>query len=216
MANAQRNASQPKSWTDVQAYLLAAFCLVLGVALGYLFRGSASPSATTVQASSSAQGSMPQGQSPQPQVTPEQQKAMVDQAVAPLLATLKANPDDLNTIVQVANLYYDGQQYPVAVKYYQLAVKSQPTNADLITDLGTSLWYMGDADGAIAEFQTALKYRPDHPGTLFNLGIVRWQGKFDPKGAVEAWEQLLKLNPNYEHKQEVQEYINRAKQHAKG
>ena len=102
---------------------------------------------------------------------------MVDQAVAPLLATLKTSPDDFNTIVQVANLYYDGRQYPEAVKYYQLAVKSQPTNADLLTDLGTSLWYTGDADGAIAEFQTALKYRPDHPGTLFNLGVVRWQGK---------------------------------------
>jgi cytochrome c-type biogenesis protein CcmH/NrfG len=216
MANAERNASHPKSWTDVQAYLLAVFCLVLGVALGYLFRGSASPGATTVQASSSAEGSMPQGQSPQAQVTPEQQKALVDQSVAPLLATLKTNPGDLNTIVQVANLYYDGQQYPEAVKYYQLAVKSQPTNADLITDLGTSIWYMGDADGAIAEFQTALKYKPDHPGTLFNLGIVRWQGKFDPKGAVKAWEELLRLNPNYPQKQQVQEYIDRAKQHAKG
>ena len=214
MTSGERNTSHSKPWTDVQAYSLAVFCLVLGVALGYLFRGSASPGVTTVQASS-AEGSLPPGQSPQAQVTPEQQKAMVDQTVAPLLTTLKNNPDDLSTIVQVANLYYDGQQYPEAVKYYKLAVKSQPTNADLITDLGTSIWYMGDADGAIAEFQTALKYKPDHPGTLFNLGIVRWQGKFDPKGAVEAWEQLLKLNPNYEHRQEVQEYINRAKQHAK-
>ena len=159
---------------------------------------------------------MPQGQAPQAQLSPEQQKAVVDQAVAPLLATLKTNPDDLNTIVQVANLYYDGQQYPEAVKYYQLAVKSQPTNADLLTDLGTSIWYMGDADGAIAEFQAALKCKPDHPGTLFNLGIVRWQGKLDPKGAVQTWEELLRRNPNYPQRQEVQEYIDRAKQHAKG
>jgi cytochrome c-type biogenesis protein CcmH/NrfG len=86
----------------------------------------------------------------------------------------------------------------------------------LLTDLGTPIWYTGDADGAIAEFQTALKYRPDHLGTLFNLGIVRWQGKLDPKAAVQAWEQLLKLNPNYPEKQQVQEYIDRAKQHAKG
>jgi cytochrome c-type biogenesis protein CcmH/NrfG len=197
--------------------LLAALCLVLGVALGYLFRGSASQTPTTVQASTSTAGSMPQRhESLAPEVTPEQQKAMLDQAVAPLLATLKTSPNDFNTIVQLANLYYDGQQYPEAVKYYQLAVKSQPTNSDLLTDLGTSIWYVGDADGAIAEFQTALKYRPDHPGTLSNLGIVRWQGKLDPKGAVQAWEQLLKLNPDYQQKQQVQEYIDRAKQHAKG
>jgi len=225
MANLKQDASShDKVWTDVQAYLLAAVCLVLGVALGYLFRGSAAPAAGVAQASAASDGSAPQGQPSQAQpnqaqpaqaqMNPAQQKAMVDQAVAPLLATLKTSPDDFNTIAQLANLYYDGRQYPEAVKYYQLAVKIQPTNADVLTDLGTSLWFLGDADGAIAEFQKALTFRPDHPGTLFNLGVVRWEGKLDLKGAVQAWEELLRRNPNYPQKQKVQEYIDRAKQHA--
>jgi len=221
MGKKEQTASHPQAaeretWTGTQAYILAVFCLVLGVALGYLFRGSASPAAETAAASAPADGSVAQGTPAQAQLSPEQQKAMVDQAVAPLLATLKTNPDDFNTILQVANLYYDRRQYPEAVKYYQVAAKSQPKNADLLTDLGTSLWYTGDADGAIAEFQKALKYQPDHPGTLFNLGVVRWQGKSDPKGAVQAWEELLQRNPNYPQKQQVQEYIEKAKQHAKG
>ncbi len=216
MDNLEKDSFHPKAWTDIQAYLLAVFCLVLGVALGYLFRGSASPVVTRAQTFAAADGGAAQGQPTQAQLTPEEQKAMVDQAVAPLLATLKTSPDDFSTIVQAANLYYDGRQYPEAVKFYQLALKSQPTNPDVLTDLGTSLWYTGDADGAIAEFQTALKYRPDHPGTLFNLGVVRWQGKFDPKGAIQAWEELLRRNPDYPQRQEVQEYIDRARQHAKG
>jgi Tfp pilus assembly protein PilF len=202
------------NWTGTQAYILAAFCLMLGVTLGYLFRGSASPAAETATASASSDSSATPGS--QAQITPEQQKEMIDQAAAPLLATLKTNPDEVDTVIKVANLYYDGRQYADAVKYYRLAAKSQPKNADLLTDLGTSLWYTGDADGAIAEFQTALKYQPYHPGTLFNLGIVRWQGKSDPKGAIEAWEQLLEKNPNYPQKQQLQEYIEKAKQHAKG
>jgi cytochrome c-type biogenesis protein CcmH/NrfG len=202
------------NWTSMQAYMLAVFCLVLGVALGYLFRGSASPAAATTAASTTSDSSAAQGS--QAQLTPEQQKEMIDQAVAPLLATLRTNPEDVDTVIKVANLYYDGRQYADAVKYYQLAAKSQPKNADLLTDLGTSIWYTGDADGAIAEFQKALKYQPYHPGTLFNLGIVRWQGKSDPKGAIEAWEQLLEKNPNYPQKQQLQEYISKAKQHAKG
>jgi tetratricopeptide (TPR) repeat protein len=206
--------AERENWTSAQAYILAVFCLVLGVALGYLFRGSASPAAETAAAAVPA--SAGQDTPTQAQPTPEQQKAMLDEALAPLLATLKTNPDDVDTIVKVGNLYFDGRQYPEAIKYYQLAAKSQPKNADLLTDLGTSLWYTGDADGAIAEFQKALKYQPDHPGTLFNLGIVRWQGKSDPKGAVEAWEELLQKNPDYPQKQQLQEYIEKAKQHAKG
>ena len=209
------NAPAPdrESWTSTQGYILAVFCLVLGVALGYLFRGSASPASETAAAFAPADGP---AQGTQAQPPPEQQKEMIDQAVAPLLATLKTNPDDVETTIKVANLYYDGQQYPEAVKYYQLAAQSQPKNADLLTDLGTSLWYTGDADGAIAQFQKALKYQPDHPGTLFNLGVVRWQGKSDPKGAVQAWEELLEKHPNYPQKQQLQEYIEKAKQHPKG
>jgi cytochrome c-type biogenesis protein CcmH/NrfG len=208
-----RHTAEPGSWTGTQAYILAVFCLVLGVALGYLFRGSASPaSETTVAPRANDSAST----STQAQVTPAQQKEMLNQSVAPLLETLKTNPDDVDTIVKVGNLYYDGRQYPEAIKYYQLAAKIQPKNADLLTDLGTSLWYTGDADGAIAEFQKALKYQPNHPGTLFNLGIVLWQGKSDPKGAVQAWEQLLQTNPDYPQKQQLQEYIEKAKQHAKG
>ena len=97
MDNLEKDSSHPKAWTDIQAYLLAVFCLVLGVALGYLFRGSASPVVAIAQTSAAADGGAAQGQSTQAQLTPEQQKAMVDQAVAPLLATLKTSPDDFNT-----------------------------------------------------------------------------------------------------------------------
>jgi Tfp pilus assembly protein PilF len=211
---ATSKSSSAQNWTSTQAYVVAAFCLVLGVALGYLFRGSASPVAAGATATTNAdsQPSRPA----QPQITPEQQKAMVAQAVAPLLSALKDNPNDFGTLVKVANLYYDGQQYPDAVTFYQRALQIQPRNADVLTDFGTSLWYTGDVDKAISQFQTALKYEPGRASTLFNLGIVRWQGKMDPKGAVQAWEELLQKNPNYPEKEKLQEFIDRAKQHAKG
>src|SRR5579864_5077219 len=142
MAKREQTAQHSQAnWTGAQAYILAVFCLVLGVALGYLFRGSASPATETAEASGPADSSAPHGRPTQAELSPEQQKAMLDQAVAPLLATLKTSPDDFNTISKVANLYYDGQQFPEAVKYYQQALKNQPKNPDLLTDLGTSLWY---------------------------------------------------------------------------
>ena len=217
---ATNNPNSPRTqdtWSNVQAYTLAVFCLILGVALGYLFRGSASPGAESPP--SPAAGAAPSTAAQQmvaQQQAAAQQKAMLDQAVAPLLSALQSNPDDFDTLVKVANLYYDGQQFPEAVKYYERAVKLQPKNADVLTDYGTSIWYTGNADKAIEEFQTALKYQPGRASTLFNLGIVRWQGKNDPKGAVQAWEELLRKNPDYPDRAKLQEFIDRAKQHAKG
>lgn len=201
------NSVQPQNtWSSPQAYGLAVFCLFLGVALGYLFRGSESRAGQPAPASSATQ----QGPSA------EEQKKMLASAAAPLLEAVKNNPADVDSLIKLGNIYYDGQQYPDAIKYYENAVKLRPDNPDVITDLGTAYWYLGDADRAVAEFQKSLKIRPNHPGTWFNLGIVKWQGKMDPAGAVTAWQELLKRNPDYPEKQRVEELIARARQHAQG
>lgn len=199
-------------WTNAQAYGVAVFCLLLGVTLGYLFRGSASTViAGNTPVASDTTGT--QGGSPH---DPAQMKAMLDQAAAPLLEAIKKDPNDLNSMVALANLYYDVQQYPQAIQYYERAAQLQPGNADVITDLGTAYWYQGDANKAISYFEKSLKIRPNHAATLFNMGIVQWQGKQDPAAAVTAWELLLRTNPDYPQRQQVEEFISKAKQHAKG
>ena len=199
------------AWTGRQAYFLAAFCLLLGVALGYLFRGSASPAAAQAVASpTTQQGS---GFRQQQQADPNAQ-AVLAQAAAPLLEVVNKDPNDFDSLVKLGNLYYDGQQFPSAIQYYERALAIHPENPDVRTDMGTAYWYMGDAEKALAAMETSLKYRPGHPQTLFNLGWVRWQGKQDPKGAIEAWQQLLKANPDYPQRQQVEQDIAKAKEHA--
>jgi len=197
----------PQAWTGAQAYLLAAFCLLLGVALGYLFRGSASP-ATTATAAPEQASEM------RPQPAGSDAQAALAQAAAPLLDAVNKNPNDYDSLVKLGNVFYDGQQYLSAIQYYERALVIHPENPDVRTDMGTAYWYAGNADKAIAAMETSLKYGPGHPQTLFNLGWVRWQGKADPKGAVEAWEQLLRANPDYPQKEKIEQYIAKAKAHA--
>jgi cytochrome c-type biogenesis protein CcmH/NrfG len=206
----EKNPLSPSTtnWTSTQAYVLAAFCLLLGVALGYLFRGSASPA--TAQASAPAAEQAP---APAQQPSAADMQAAVAQTAAPLLAAVNQNPNDFDSLVKLANVYYDGQQFQNAIQYYARAVAIHPENVDVRTDMGTAYWYIGNADKAIQAMETSLKYRPEHPQTLFNLGWVRWQGKNDPKGAVEAWEKLLKTNPDYPQRQQVEQYIAKAKEH---
>jgi len=211
--NAQSQSTTSLSgvaWTGTQAYVLAAVCLILGVALGYLFRGSASPAAA--QASTSTTTAQ-QGSDPHQQQSAEVQAALA-QTAAPLLEAVNKNPNDYDSLVKLGNVFYDGQQFPNAIQYYERALALHPENADVRTDMGTAYWYSGNADKAVAAMESSLKYRPGHPQTLFNLGWVRWQGKADPKGAIEAWQELLKTNPDYPQKQQVEQYIAKAKEHA--
>lgn len=207
--NPQLRSTTSTTWTGTQAYLLAAFCLLLGVALGYLFRGSASPAASASPLPATQQESPAQNQQ-----AAASAQAAVAQAAAPLLDAINKSPNDYDSLVKLGNIYYDGQQFPAAIQYYERAVTLHPENSDVRTDMATAYWYTGNADKAVAEMQTSLKYRPGHPQTLFNLGWVRWQGKADPKGAVEAWQQLLKANPDYPERQKVEQYIAKAKEHA--
>ncbi|MBZ5705964.1 MAG: tetratricopeptide repeat protein [Acidobacteriia bacterium] len=203
-----RNTST--EWTSPQAYTLAVICLLIGVVGGWLFRGSQSPAAGTLVADANA--SAPAGMGAQP--TPEQMKKMADTQAAPMLEKLKSDPNNADLLANVGNVYYDTQQYPTAIDYYQRSLKVQPANAGVRTDMATAYWYMGNADTAIAEFNKALSYEPNKSNTLFNLGVVKWQGKMDVNGAVAAWEKLLQTNPNYEGKEQVQQLMAQAKKHS--
>jgi cytochrome c-type biogenesis protein CcmH/NrfG len=207
ITRSQSSSATPAGWTGTQAYVLAAACLLLGVVLGYLFRGSASPPTPVAAATT------PQPVAAQPQASAEAQAAL-ERASAPLLEAVKNNPGDYDSLVKLGNLFYDAQQFPNSIPYYERALKIHPENPDVRTDMGTAYWYAGDTDKAVAAMETSLTYRPGHPQTLFNLGWVRWQGKADPKGAIKAWEQLLKANPDYPQRQQVEQDIAKAKEHA--
>ncbi len=211
----ESNASSTH-WTSVQAYTLAVVCLLVGVAGGWLIRGSQSPAAAAVE-TASAPASAPAamgGGAANGQPTPEQMKQMADKQAAPLIEQLKSDPNNFELLTNVGNYYYDAQQYPTAVDYYGRALKAKPADAAVRTDMATAYWYMGNADTAIAEFNKALTYEPNKPNTLFNLGLVKWQGKMDINGAVAIWEKLLATNPNYEGKDKVEQMIAEAKKHS--
>jgi tetratricopeptide (TPR) repeat protein len=138
---------------------------------------------------------------------PARLKQMADQQAAPLLAKLNADPNNPDLLTGIGNLYYDAQQYPIAVDYYSRELKSKPSDAAARTDMATAYWYMGNADTAIAEFNKALTYAPSNPNTLFNLGLVKWQARHDAAGAIADWKKLLAANPKYESKDKVEQML---------
>lgn len=205
-------------WTRERAAFLAIGCLMAGIAGGWAIHGPRT--LNSIAARAAIPSSTAPSNSVKTQIAPEaareQLKQMADAQAAPLVDKLKADPANPELLTSLGNLYYDAQQYPVAVDYYARSLKARPSDAAVRTDMGTAFWYMGDSDRAIAEFKKALTYVPGNPNALFNLGLVQWKGKKDAAAAVTAWKKLLATNPAYAQKDQVEKMLEEVKNSTTG
>lgn len=212
------NQSAKASWNSAQVYAMSLLCLLVGVSVGYLFRGStASPAARTpsVVVQQQTPGGSPQsGGMPAGQPGPEQLKAMADKKIAPLLDELKKNPNDTDTLTKVGGFYFAVRQFDEAASYFERSVKIKPS-PDALTKLSNAYFYGGNTDKAIATLNQALQMDPKFANALYNLGMIKWQGKGDVKGAIACWETLVKTNPHHPQIDQVKQMIARAKEHEK-
>jgi cytochrome c-type biogenesis protein CcmH/NrfG len=192
----QAQPTVASAWQIKQVYAMAAISLIVGLAIGYLFRGSQSPAppprpvTAAVSQPSPAAGGMA-GQMP----SLEQMKQMADAKAAPLLDKLKSDPGNTDLLTKVGDLYQGTHQFKEAAVYYDKALQIDPKNVPIRTQMASCLYYQGDVDGAISQLQQALRYDPKDANSLFNLGIMKLQGKKDTKGALAAWQLLLNSNP---------------------
>jgi len=212
MKNALLDLPPDNVWLAPQAYVLGGVCLALGLAFGFLLRGSEAPAAAGTPPS--AQVATPSAGGHHPTPTIEQMREMADKQAAPLLESLKTKPNDAGILARVARIYESTHQFGTAAAYFRKSLAVNPKNAAIRSELASCLYYGGDTDAAIHELEQTLKVQPKDPDSLFNLGVIRWKGKDDPNGALEAWERLLKVHPELDEtkKSQVQSLIAQVKQ----
>jgi cytochrome c-type biogenesis protein CcmH/NrfG len=200
--------ASPSTWPVKQVYVLSGFFLLLGLAIGYFFFGTKSPgtlqSTTTSAENSSNRDGLPRNHPP---LTPDQMKQMAAVQTSALLEKLKSDPNNASLLIQVATIYKASHQCEEASVFYNRALKLDPKNLPARAELSSCLYSTGDVDGAIAQLNQSLKYNPTDPTSLFNLGVIKWKGKNDTAGAITAWQELLKTNPNLDRKPIVEHMI---------
>jgi cytochrome c-type biogenesis protein CcmH/NrfG len=186
------SGSAATGWQPIQVYGMAAACLLLGLAAGYLFRGSESTSIATRPATAAqAEAAAGAGQ----MLTLDEMRHMADKKAEPLLAKLKSDPEDADLLTQVGNIYKSTHQFKQAVAYYDKSLRIKPGNVGVRNELASCLYYEGDANGAIQQLEHSLKDDPGNANSLFNLGLIKWKARQDQDGALAAWQQLLQANP---------------------
>jgi len=160
---------------------------VFGLLLGWIIGSQqASPRPGPVPTTAAATPSAPQDQAPPLDI--QRATALEKQA--------NAQPSDLTSRVQLANLYQDAQRPDLAIPWYEAAFRLNPKDVNISTDLAVCYYYTEQPDKALAQIDKSLALDPKHPATLLNQGIIRAFGKQDLPGALESWQKVVQYAPN--------------------
>jgi tetratricopeptide (TPR) repeat protein len=120
-----------------------------------------------------------------------------DEAIDFWLKANKLKPDDYETIVHIANAYFESGKYELAEQWYTSALTKNPKDINARTDLGTTFMARTppNFDRAIQEYRRSLEINPEHEQTLHNL-VIAYTKKGQAKEAQEMIARLEKVNPN--------------------
>ena len=136
---------------------------------------------------------VPQTQFPVPPVqSPVQDNSL---KIAELKRILEKNPNDIGTLIQLGNTYFDSNMYVPSIEAYERALALKPGNPDVLTDLGVMYRRNGQPGEAVLTFRKAMKASSTHPQSRFNLGIVLYYDLRDINSAKEAFQDFLTVVP---------------------
>lgn len=123
-----------------------------------------------------------------------------------LKEAIKKDPKDLQSIIQLGNLYYDTGDYKNAVTYYEMALAIDPKDYNVMTDMGSAYFALNNLDKALEVFQKVNQEQPDHALAWYNLGVV-YKAKGDTANMRFAWERYLALEPTGEQADKVRQEL---------
>jgi tetratricopeptide (TPR) repeat protein len=117
------------------------------------------------------------------------------------------DPQNAEYQTEIGNIYYDLGRFQNAVEAYEKSLKLKPRDPAVSTDAATCYHNMGQDDKAIDLIDQVLQFSPNFAQALFNKGIILINGKKNIEAGIAAWEELLRANPNYPQKAELEEQI---------
>lgn len=118
------------------------------------------------------------------------------QAITALEAEVTKNHTNGEAWTRLANLYFDTNQVKKSIAAYNHALEHLPPNADILTDLGVMYRNDKQPDKAVESFDRAIQANPKHETSRMNKGIVLLYELNRAPEALQAWQELLAVNPN--------------------
>lgn len=119
--------------------------------------------------------------------------AVVTQQLAKLKEAIARDPNNVDALVQLGDMYMDAAKFPQAAGYLERALAVHD-DANVRMDLGICYKQSAQPERALAEFRRAGKMAPDQWQPLFNEAIVLIDlHRMDEARAIAA--KLQKMRP---------------------
>lgn len=128
---------------------------------------------------------------------PQQQNNQLLQQIESLQFAVQQNPNNAEAWTQLGHAYFDTNQPAKAIEAYKKSLELIPGNPPVLTDLGVMYRRNDQPEKAVESFNKALEISPGFEQALFNKGIVLYNDLGDVEGTLQAWRELLAINPNY-------------------
>lgn len=185
-------ANMPEGMVKKDVMIIAVLvALAAGFLGGVIFSSFKSPQVPTT----GVQGNAPQpagGQQPMTAgPTPAQGAKIMN-----LEQEVKNNPRNVGAWTQLGNIYFDTNQPVKAIGAYRKSLELNESQPDVWTDLGVMYRSNRQFKEAIAAFERATSLQPSLEQALFNKGVVLMFDLGDKAGAIQAWQQVLAINPD--------------------
>lgn len=148
---------------------------------------------------------------PAPAAPPPRDSIEAASQIQTLKEIVKKDPNNLPAWVELGNLYFDTDQPKEAIEAYGRYLAVKPDNPDVRTDMGIMYRKLGQFDRALEEFRKAARSDPKHVNSRYNIGLVLLHDKQDIQGAIKAWEEYLKVDPNSEKSQRIRAQMEKMK-----
>ncbi|HUO77326.1 MAG TPA: tetratricopeptide repeat protein [Thermodesulfovibrionales bacterium] len=119
-----------------------------------------------------------------------------DSVLGEVKQKLEKNPDDVDALFHLADLYERNGQYPEAIETYKHLIKVKPGAGYAYFKMGTAYDRINKPAEAIEAFKKSVQYMPKHAMTYNNMGVA--YGKLNKyQDEIAALKKAIQLRPSY-------------------
>lgn len=120
-------------------------------------------------------------------------------ALMPAMQRIAADPEDVDALKDLGDLYFDAGDYTTAAQWHGKAVDVDPKDVEALLALGAAQFNGGDAASAKSQWEQVVDLDPGNAEAHYDLGFLALSVEpVDLDAARAHWQRVIDIDPTSE------------------